>query len=152
MARLVVPSTGSANFAADSIENVPPDKYKDRLVKYIPAESIALYTFTDKLVIAFYGINADGIAAKNPADWLLSYAPWGLFLLGLVGTPIYIYRQRLAKQPWVLNAVIATIAFPLWVYTLGGSVVLIHHWYHVLLAGIAAPVFTFIAGIFEPKA
>ena len=76
---------------------------------------------------------------------------WGLFILGLVGTPIYLYRQRLSGQTWELNAALSTIAFALWAYTLGRSLVLIHHWYHVLLAGIAAPIFTFVAGWFEPK-
>jgi hypothetical protein len=50
-----------------------------------------------------------------------------------------------------MNAVISTLAFCFWVYTLGGSLILTHHWYNVVLAGIAAPVFTFVAGWFEPK-
>ena len=36
MARLVVPRhAGTGRFAAENISDVPPDKYKDRLVKYI---------------------------------------------------------------------------------------------------------------------
>jgi hypothetical protein len=50
-----------------------------------------------------------------------------------------------------MHAVISTIAFGLWAYTLGGSLILIYHLYYVVLAGIAAPVFTFVAGWFEPK-
>jgi hypothetical protein len=153
MARLVVPKfPGTGRVAAENIGDLPPDKYKDRLVKYIPAESVALYAFTDKLLIAYYGINDLGAATKMAADAALPIISWGLFLLGLVGTPIYLYKQRLSGQPWKLNAAISTVAFALWVYTLGGSVILIHHWYHVLVAGISAPVFTFIAGWFEPKA
>jgi len=87
-----------------------------------------------------------------PADLILKVVSWGLLLLGMVGTPIYLRKQRLPGQPWVVNAIISTIAFALWVYTLGGSVILIHHWYNVVLAGIAAPIFTFVAGMFEPKA
>ena len=152
MPRLVVPQySGKARFAAQDITDVPPDTYKDRLVKYIPAESIALYAFTDKLVISYYGIDAAGVATRVSPDWALHVLSWGLFLLGLFGTPIYLYKQRLKGQPWKLNAALSTLAFALWAYTLGGSLILIHHWYHVLFAGIAAPVFTFVAGWFEPK-
>jgi hypothetical protein len=137
--------------AAQSVDDVPADGYRDRLVKYIPAEAVALYTFTDKLVISHYGIDAAGVATKAAADWVFYFAPWLLLVLGLIGTPIYLYRQRLPKQPWVLHATISTIAFVLWAYTLGGSLILIHHWYHVVLAGLAAPLFTFVAGWIEPK-
>lgn len=152
MPRLVVPlNRTKGRFAAADITQVPNDEYKDRLVKYIPAESVAMYTFADKFLIAYYGINADGVATRVPADWVLSFAPLALFLLGFIGTPIYLRKQRLPGQPWKLHATLSTIAFGLWAYTLGGSLILIHHWYHVVLAGLAAPAFTFIAGAFEPK-
>jgi hypothetical protein len=77
--------------------------------------------------------------------------PWALFLLGVIGTPIYLYRKKLPGQPWKAHALISTCAFILWAYTLDGSLFLIHHWYNVLVAGLAAPVFTFIAGWFEPR-
>ena len=53
MPRLVVPpEAGAGRFATQHLSDIPPDKYKDRLVKYIPGESIALYAVTDKLLIA----------------------------------------------------------------------------------------------------
>jgi hypothetical protein len=152
MPRLVVPlNAAKGRFAAASVAQVPNDDYTDRLVKYIPGESVALYTFTDKLLIAYYGIDAGGAATRVPPDWVLSFAPLMLLLLGLVGTPIYLRNQRLPGQPWKLHATLSAIAFVLWAYSLGGSFFLIHHWYHAVLAGLAAPVFTFIAGAFEPK-
>lgn len=153
MPRLVVPrNAASGKFAAANLNDVPPDKYAERLVKYVPVEAVTLYALTDKMVIAFYGISQTGGTNGAPVDWAFHAVPWVLFLLGLVGTPIYLYKRRLAKQPWVMHATISTLAFCCWVYTLGGSLVLIHHWYHALIAGIAAPVFTFVAGAFEPKA
>jgi uncharacterized membrane protein YhaH (DUF805 family) len=153
MPRLVVPKHAAAGrFAAESLEEIPPDKYADRLVKYVPIESVTLYTVTDKMVIAFYGISQAGTLNGAPADSVLHIVPWLLFLLGLFGTPIYLYKRKLADQPWRMHAAISTLAFCCWVYTLGGSLILLHHWYHVVLAGIAAPVFTFVAGAFEPKA
>ena len=52
MARLVVPRRpGFAQFAsADSVNDLPPDKYRDRLVKYIPAETIAFFSGRERLL------------------------------------------------------------------------------------------------------
>jgi hypothetical protein len=151
MPRLAIPFTpGTGRLAARTTAGLPGDEYKDRLIKYIPAESVALYAFTDKLVTAYYGINDAGAPTRAPADVLFNVLPWALFVLGVIGTPIYLYRQRLPDQPWKANVVISTFAFILWAYTLDGSLFLIHHWYNVLLAGLVAPVFTFMAGWFEP--
>ena len=152
MPRLVVPPHPTlGRFASKTIGGQPGDDYKDRLVKYIPAESVALYTLTDKLLTSHYGIDAATGATKIPADLFLSVASWGLFLLALIGTPIYLYRQRIPDQPWELHAGISTVAFVLWAYTLAGSVFVLHHWYSALAAALAAPIFTFVAGWFEPK-
>lgn len=128
----------------------PPDDYKDRLVKYIPAESVALYTFTDKAVISYYGINDMGVPTR-PADLVFRIVPWALFLIGLIGTPVYLYNQRTGNEPWQMHAFLSTVAFLLWAYTLNGSLFLTHQWYHPLLAGLAAPVFTFVAGFVKPR-
>jgi hypothetical protein len=152
MPRLAVPYPhGLVGLPTKSLAGVPGDDYKDRLVKYIPAESVALYTFTDKLVTAYYGINELGVPTKVPADMLFSTIPWVLIILGVIGTPIYLYRSRLPGQVWVMHAIISTIAFVLWAYTLHGSVFLIHQWYNPLLAGLMAPIFTFVAGWFDPR-
>jgi hypothetical protein len=120
MPRLVVPHDATVGrLAANDMAQAKADNYKDRLVKYIPAESVALYTFTDKLLNGYYGINEAGVATAHPSDWLLTVLSWALFVLALVGTPIYLYRQRLPGQPWGLHATISTVAFFLWAYTLG---------------------------------
>ena len=153
MPRLVVPATqAKGHFAAMSLADIPADGYKERLVKYIPAEAVALYAGVDKVLISYYGIDPTGTVTGKPADALLTVLPWVFLFLGLIGTPIYLYKQALSDQAWELHAGISTIAFLLWAYTLGGSVFLLNGWYHVLLAAIAAPVFTFVAGWFEPKA
>jgi hypothetical protein len=153
MARLVIPrGPNQARLAAaEDVNNLPADGYKERLAKYIPAESIAFYTFVDKAAIAYYGIDSTGAATAAHPDMALKVLPYLFVLLGTVGTPLYLYKQRVGAQPWKLHAVLSTIAFVLWVYTLGGSVVLLNHWYHPFVAAIAAPVFTFVAGWFEPK-
>ncbi|NNM72071.1 hypothetical protein [Enterovirga aerilata] len=150
MPRLVVPrSATSGNLAAASVEDQPADDYSSRLVKYIPAESVAFFACVDKLIASHFGIGntASTTAATSSGAFALSLI---VFLLGLVGTPLYLWRRRLPRQPWMLNAGIATIAFVLWAYTLGGSLFLLLGWYQVFLAGLFAPIFTFVAGFFEP--
>lgn len=152
MSRLVIPEVvGKGQLAAEEADRSPKDEYKDRLVKYIPAESIALYTFADKFLIAYYGIDAAGAATKNPADAALTVFSWLLVVLGFVGTPVYLYRQRRDKQRWGLHAFLSTVGFGFWSYTMGGSLFLTHHWYNVVGAALTAPIFTFVAGWFEPK-
>lgn len=151
MARLVVPAGGMGRLKAPDLRDTPPDDYKSRLLKYIPAESIAFYTFADKFLISYYGLDPSGAATLRPADPTLFAVSWGLIILGLVGTPLYLWRQRLPGQPWQLHAALSTIAFLCWAYTLSGSVFVLHGAFNTLVAGLAAPVFTFVAGIFAPK-
>lgn len=150
MTRLVVPQSASAGrMAKKSIENLPPDDYRDRLIKYIPAESVALYVAVDKMVNSHYGLSM--LTADSVVSTQAALVSWAILILGIVGTPIYLYRRKLPGQPWVLNASISTIAFVLWAYTLSGSVFLVHQWYSVFAAGLFAPIFTFVAGFFEPR-
>ena len=122
MPRLVVPTdTTKGKFASKTIDNVPADDYKDRLVKYIPAESVAFYALVDKVVASHYKLEGSPLTTPVPG------------------------------QPWKLHAGISTIAFALWAYTLSGTVFLIYGWYSVFMAGLLAPIFTFIAGFIEPK-
>jgi hypothetical protein len=153
MSRLVIPRiVGVGQLAAEDVDRSPRDEYKERLVKYLPAESVAFYAFADKLLIDHYGLNTAGIAPTIPADAVLKFFSWLLIVLGLIGTPIYLHRQRVGNQPWRLHAAISTVAFVCWSYTLGGSFYLIHDLYQPLGAAMAAPIFTFVAGFFEPKA
>lgn len=151
MSRLVVPRRLGAGDvrSAEAARNAPHDAYKERIVKYIPAEAVAFYTFADKLVASNYHVVA-GNKAPAEATAALPVA-WILLVLGVIGTPIYLWRQKEDGQPWVLNAVISTIAFVLWAYTLGGTAFVLNGWYSVFLAGLLAPIFTFVAGFLEPK-
>ncbi len=151
MVRLVVPQSAIIGrlAGAKSLKNLPPDDYRDRLIKYIPAESVALYVAVDKMVNSHYGLSL--LTADSVVPLQAVIVSWIILGLGIVGTPIYLHRRKLPGQPWLLNASISTIAFVLWAYTLSGSVFLVHGWYSVFAAGLLAPIFTFVAGFFEPK-
>ncbi|WCK05223.1 hypothetical protein [Agrobacterium tumefaciens] len=151
MARLVVPQSAITGrlASAKSLKNLPPDDYRDRLVKYIPAESVALYVAVDKMVNSHYGLST--LTTDSVISTQAVIVSWVILALGIIGTPIYLRQRKLPGQPWVLNASISTIAFVLWAYTLSGSVFLVHGWYSVFAAGLLAPIFTFVAGFFEPR-
>lgn len=150
MTRLVIPaSTANGHFADAAIKDRPADGYADRLVKYLPAESVAFYAGIDKVVSSHFGIDSTAPLGLDAPAGALIYAI-SIFVLGLVGTPIYLWQRRLPGQPWVMNVVISTVAFVFWAYTLGGSLFVITGWYSVFAAGLLAPIFTFVAGWFEP--
>lgn len=149
MPRLVIPkSARNANFANASVQDRPADGYADRLIKYLPAESVAFYALVDKMIASHYGLEPGKAAEAASAG---AFTPsLIIFLIGLIGTPLYLRQRRLPGQPWILNVVLSTIAYGFWAYTLGGSLFLVLGWYQVFLAGLFAPIFTFVAGILQP--
>src|SRR5437868_3842579 len=120
MPRLVVakPAAQADVAAENNIAGKPADGYSSRLVKYVPAESVAFYTFVVKLLTTYYGLHPTTGATKIPADWALNFLPCLFIALGVIFTPFYFYKQKLTGQPWGLHAAIATIAFVFWAYSL----------------------------------
>ena len=87
-----------------------PDDYKTRLLKYIPAETVAVYTSLAGIVVSFKEV----------------YAAWywpGLalvFLIGLVGTPLILtgaYGMKWKYKKWQI--IITMAAYILWVLSIG---------------------------------
>jgi hypothetical protein len=86
-----------------------PDKYWDRLLKYIPGETISLY-------VTLGGLLASRADISNKVNG-------ALFLVCLIGTPVY-----LALGPKVTKAgqlFISTLAFGIWALATGG---MLHKW------------------------
>ncbi len=93
------------------------DGYFKKVVKYIPAEIIAGYTFAIGL-----------ITAKDCLGEYIHVFPWIFYILLLV-TPIYMYLSVIdnpdipdpikKKKLAIFHAAIACVAFALWVYALG---------------------------------
>jgi hypothetical protein len=115
--RLIVPypppSRPGRSGAIAEIAPVPgqpsPDNAAERLIKYIPSEVISTYVLLLGLI--------DAAAQTSP---LRLPAAWGVFLLGLIMTPIYligVYKPR-GAQWW--HPVLSTVSFAAWAYALGG--------------------------------
>jgi hypothetical protein len=110
--------------------------YFDRVAKYVPAEIVAAYT------------SANGIAILSKHQAILFTA---IFLICLVGTPIYITRfARTRKQRWY-NGIIATVAFIVWAYATGLGLVKYMNWYDAPTASVILILFTVTSGFFFPK-
>lgn len=89
-------------------EGVELDTYKDRLFKYIPADVVAAWTAITGLISG---------AQISPGIF------WVLFFVFIVLTALWTHRQTSQKDqpPAKIQIVIASIAFIVWVFALGGS-------------------------------
>jgi hypothetical protein len=132
MSRLVVPyPTGPATAAGT---NQPPDTLQDRVVKYVPVETVGL----------FVAVNAalEAVAPGDRAPYL-----WAVAALCLIGSPIYFLagfrdRSRLVR---IVHAIVSVFAFLVWAYTLAGDVML-PGLYNPIVAAILLPAFSYIVG------
>jgi hypothetical protein len=113
-----------------------PDDYVDRLLKYIPAESVALY-------LTLQGIILSGTAeASNLNAWL-----WFILGVGLIGTAVY--QWRVLKIGKVVQLALSTAAFGVWVFALGGAFASLP-WYEPFIGSLALVIFTFFAPLISP--
>jgi hypothetical protein len=85
------------------------DDYRMRLLKYIPAEVVAVY-LTVASILSTMGANDP---RRIPVLWIVSTI---LFLL----TPLYL--SRIEKVTKVQQLAISTLSFAVWVFTLGRAV------------------------------
>jgi len=90
-------------------DSIPPDGPLARVVKYVPVD----------IVGAWVAISA-ALASKEDASHTALL--WGVFAVLLVVTPIWIIRQTQADNhdPARTQALVAAIAFGVWVFALGG--------------------------------
>jgi hypothetical protein len=119
---------------------VPPpapslDNYTDRLLKYLPAESVALY------------LTLQGIVLSSFEGWWLIALLWFAFGIGSIGTLLYLWRgQQVTK---IMQLAISTAAFVVWVLTLGGPFATLS-WYKPAIGSILLLIFTFFVPLIKP--
>jgi hypothetical protein len=116
------------------------DGYLDRLIKYIPAEIIALY------------LGAANVVPQTDHNRLT--ALWIIAGLAAVCTPAYMYfttHKNDAPTLWS-QIIISSIAFPVWVYAIGGPFEATFSWYkdERWIGAIVIMFGTFLAGIYQP--
>jgi hypothetical protein len=131
----------------DGNSNSRGDGYIDRLLKYIPSEVIALYLGASNVV-------PQSPPNQHPNQQLI--AMWIVAALAAIATPVYLYittRKKDAPTPWS-QIIISSVAFPVWVYAIGGPFELSFSWYKQerWVGAIIIMFGTFLAGLYQPQA
>ncbi len=112
-----------------------PDDYSTRMLKFIPAEVVTVYLALDSLLRT-----TTDPKINIPLLW------WGIFLLLLILTPVYLWRiQNVTKTT---QLIITTISFAIWVFSLGGPFAL-QPWYSPFYGALLLPLYTFIIPLFK---
>jgi len=110
------------------------DDYADKIIKYLPGEAVALYVTGIGLITA----------AKDQIPF--DIMTWVIFIGLLVTLPIYLrYTQ---KVKYWMQIAISTLAYVLWVLTLGGPFAQFS-WYHPVYGSLGVLFFTFLVPKFR---
>lgn len=88
-------------------KRVPEDDYRDRLIKLIPSEVVALYLFLTGVV-----------AGANPKTIPQGQTMTAIFLAMLALTPPYLIR--VAGVSSRVQVGVSTVAFVVWAFSIGG--------------------------------
>ena len=134
MVRTIISQHDIPAVSRSNTQGVPrtPDDYTSRLLKYIPTEVIALYLTLASLIRSVEEL-------RVPWEWFI-------FLLGVVATPLYLWRlQRVHKT---LQLILSTVAFVVWVFAIGGPFAQLA-WYAPVYGGILLCIYTFFIPVIE---
>ena len=143
----VAPTVAGQAQAPGAAQQTDTDDYATRMVKYIPAEVVAFYLAADKLFVkGAQAVNAN-IADTFVAGHLF-YFSIAVFVIALVGTPIYLRQQATGDQPWQVQAVVSTLAFVVWAYAVQGQIFTAI--YSSAISAFLVLVFTFASGFIKP--
>jgi hypothetical protein len=122
--------------AAVQADNV--DDFLGRLVKYIPAELVGLY------------VAARGVIPKTGEPTVF----WTVAAVAWIFVPVYFWlaTTRNGQKPLKVQILLATIAFPIWVFAIGGDPVTSWPWYatHQYVASIVLMFATVAFGLIQP--
>jgi hypothetical protein len=123
MSRFVVPSNPALASAGDR-----PDDFGGRLVKYLPAELLTIYTGAVSIIAA----------AKPP----VAAAPWiafGLIVVGLLATVFY-FANRAPSTVKSAHLIASPVAFVAWSYAVSSPLLADFYlgWVAALAQGISA--------------
>jgi hypothetical protein len=134
MSRFVVPSRPGLVAG----EGEPPDEWQGRIVKYVPAEILSIFT----MVIG-------GVASYKPSPQTAELVATGLIVVFFIGTLIYMARRAPKGNVKMAHLIVSPLAFLAWSYPISsqllgpffiGVAALIFQAFVLLLAAIVAPV------------
>ncbi len=115
------------------------DTYFDKVIKYIPADIVAAWTFVQ------------GLVASAGDDTPKATILWMAYGFGLVVTALWTHRQTREREMPVAKTQIAisTLAFGVWVLALGGP---FEYWgsYSPLYGSLLLVAYTLVVGLIVP--
>ncbi|MFA4826007.1 MAG: hypothetical protein WC593_12715 [Methanoregula sp.] len=120
----------------DASRDIPNDSYRERLIKYIPVETIALF-------IAVYGIT---YFLSGTESWYPVVARW-ILILGVLGTVLYLWKGENITD--VVQISISAIGFLIWAFALGVITVTSLPFYNAIVAGLLLPAYVFLAPLID---
>jgi hypothetical protein len=125
--------------AATQTKVETPDGYKDRLLKYIPAEVVAIY-------LALLSV----LKAAPPATTPIVTAEW--FVFGIILIVTIPWQRKILKISKWQQVAIGTVAFVFWAISLGDPFdTSWNAWYRPLYGTMAMMLYTFLIPLFEPE-
>jgi len=113
-------------------ENIPNDTYRERLVKYMPAETLALF-------VAAYGTT---YYLSGSDEWYPLMARW-ILIAGILGTVLYLWQAEGVAD--IVQLAISTIGFVLWACALGVVSVTSLPYYNPVIAAALLIIWVFFA-------
>jgi hypothetical protein len=87
-------------------QGIPDDSYRERLVKYVPVETLALF-------VAFYGTT---YYISGSETWYPLMARW-IMIAGIIGTVLWLWYADGVTD--IVQLGISAIGFVIWVFALG---------------------------------
>lgn len=134
---VTVPPTEAGARAAPAAQ---PDDYLDRVAKYIPGETVALWA-------AVGGVISTAPPESQPILLWISLAA------GAILTAVYIWTRtkQQGSSVQMTQTVVSTIAFVVWVFAVGGPFAAFD-WYHPTFGSFALIIYSFAAGAVIPGA
>jgi hypothetical protein len=128
-------ATAIPGFPSTEGNKTSEDQYPERLLKYVPAESVALY-------LTLSGIVKSSATHHHQTAWL-----WIVSVFVLLFTPLYLFRvARITKrvQVWI-----STGAYVVWVFAIGGAFATLG-WYEPFYGSIALVAVTALIPLIDP--
>lgn len=116
------------------------EDYLGRLAKYIPAEIVALYLATS------------GMVPPRPDHKPRYLALWIIFGLSWIFAPLYFIfaTTESRKGPLWPQVLLASLAFPVWVFAIGGPFQYLS-WYEGWIASVTLAFVTVAFGLYQPQ-
>jgi hypothetical protein len=122
------------------------DSYVQRIMKYVPAEVLGFSVLVNAILEQS---PKSGPKAATMAGFPVSSIALAALVLGCLAAPFYVWYIHEKNDAWVVNAVMAFLAFPFWSYALGTTAFAAFR--DGNLAAILVVTFTVLSGLVTPR-